>query len=125
MINRWIGMGRLVAAPELKKTQNGISVCTFKIAVDRDRQRDKSDFIPCVAWSQTAEFIVNYFSKGRLIAVNGELHNREWTDTQGKRHTASEVNVDRVWFCGDKPKEVKAPEYVDVPDDDGDLPWMR
>ena len=122
-INRWIGMGRLTAQPELKKTNSGASVCSFTIAVDRDRQRDKSDVIPCVAWNQTAEFVCNYFDKGRLIAVNGSLQNREWTDRDGHKRTASEITVDRVWFCGDKKGEVKAPEYTDVPDDDGDLPF--
>lgn len=127
MINRWIGMGRLVAAPELKKTQNGISVCTFKIAVDRDRERDKADFVPCVAWRQTADFVADHFDKGKLIAVSGEMHNREWTDREGNKRMTTEITVDRVWFCGDRVKadaDYKT-EYNEIPDDDGDLPFMR
>ena len=122
-INRWIGMGRLTAQPEVKVTTSGASVCSFTIAVDRDYPKDKTDFIKCVAWKQTAEFVANHFDKGRLIAVNGSLQNREWTDTQGRKNISSEINVDRVWFCGDKRGEVKAPEYVDIPDDDGDVPF--
>lgn len=122
-INRWMGMGRLTAQPELKTTASGTCVCTFTMAVDRDYPRDKTDFITCVAWKQNAEFVSNYFDKGRLIAVLGVLQNREWTDRDGRKRTSYEIKVDRVWFCGDKRDDIKAPEYTDIPDDDGDLPF--
>ena len=81
MLNRVILMGRLVADPELKQTPNGISVATFRLAVDRNYQSKNSnerqcDFINCVAWRQTGEFISRYFSKGRMIAVEGSLQTR-------------------------------------------------
>ena len=83
MLNRVILMGRLVADPELRQTTSGISVASFRIAVDRNFQSKGSaerqaDFIPCVAWRQTAEFVSKYFSKGRMIAVEGSLQSRSY-----------------------------------------------
>ena len=83
MYNRIILMGRLVAAPELRQTQTGLSVCRFRIAVDRfakQGEERKADFISCVAWRQTADFISRWFAKGQLIHIEGRLQNADYTD---------------------------------------------
>ena len=103
--NKVILMGRLTAAPEMKQTPNGASVCNFSLAVDRKYSRDEekqTDFINIVAWRQTAEFIGKYFGKGSLILVCGELQTRSWTDQQGNKRYATEVVASEVSFCGDK-----------------------
>ena len=107
MLNRIILMGRLVADPELRQTPNGISVATFSIAVDRNYQAKGSnerqtDFINCVAWRQTGEFISRYFSKGRMIAVEGSLQTRSYEDKTGAKRTAYDVVVDQAYFADSK-----------------------
>lgn len=113
MLNRIILMGRLVADPELKSTQSGVSVATFRIAVDRNYTpkgaERQADFIPCVAWRQTAEFINRYFSKGRMIALEGSLQSRNYEDKTGARRTAYEVMVDQAYFADGKPDGAAAP----------------
>ncbi len=103
MLNRVILMGRLVADPELRQTPNGISVATFRIAVDRTYQAKgaerQADFISCVAWRQTGEFISRYFSKGRMIALEGSLQSRNYEDKTGAKRTAYEVVVDQAYFA--------------------------
>ena len=112
MLNRVILMGRLTADTKIKKTNSDISVTSFSLAVDRnygkgaDRQ---TDFINCVAWRQTAEFISRYFSKGRMIAVEGSLQSRRYEDKTGAKRTAFEVVVDQAYFAGDKQKPDQAP----------------
>lgn len=107
MLNRIILMGRLVADPDLRQTPNGISVATFSLAVDRNYQSKNSnerqtDFINCVAWRQTGEFISRYFSKGRMIAVEGSLQTRRYEDKTGAKRTAYEVIVDQAYFADSK-----------------------
>lgn len=141
MLNRIVLMGRMVADPELKTTPNGVSVATFRLAVERNyaekgKQRE-ADFIPCVAWRQTGEFIASYFPKGRLLLVEGGLQTRNYEDKTGQKRTAFEVVVDRAYFTGEKASgpEEKADED-DMPagtakdwgspppmTDDGDLPF--
>lgn len=107
MLNNVTLMGRLVADPELKTTQNGISVAAFRLAVERNYapqgQERQADFIPCVAWRQTAEFISKYFAKGRMIAVEGSLQSRNYEDKNGQKRTAYEVIVDQAYFADSKP----------------------
>lgn len=91
-------VGRLTADPELKQTQNRISVCSFTLAIDRPGTRDKTDFINFVAWRQTAEFICKYFRKGQNIGVTGYLSSRQYEDKNGNRRTAFEVVADRAEF---------------------------
>lgn len=93
--------GRLTAKPELKKTPNGISVCQFTIAVNRKADKDTADFINCVAWRQTAEFITKYFDKGTAIFVDGSLQVRTWED-KGQKRYATEVLVNAAYFVNDK-----------------------
>lgn len=105
MLNRVVLMGRLTADPELKQTQSGVTVTSFAIAVDRSRtSRDaekQTDFINCVAWRQTAEFICRYFGKGKMIALEGSLQVRNYTDKNNNKRQAVEVLVDQVHFAGD------------------------
>ena len=100
--NKVILMGRLCADPELKQTQNGTTVTSFNIAVDRRFEKDKADFITIVAWRQTAEFICKYFRKGSAILVCGELQTRSWQDQNGNKRTATEVVASEATFCESK-----------------------
>lgn len=104
MYNRVILMGRLTKDPELKTTQSGISMCRFSIAVDRYSKGEdkKCDFIDCTAWRQTAEFVCKYFSKGRMIHVEGDIQNNNYTDNNGVKRYQNVINVQSVSFCGDK-----------------------
>jgi single-strand DNA-binding protein len=98
-------MGRLTKDPELKNTQSGIPMCRFSIAVDRaysKGQEKQTDFIDITAWRQTAEFVAKYFSKGRMILVEGKLQNNNYTDQNGVKHYQNVVIADSVAFCGDK-----------------------
>lgn len=101
MLNKAILMGRLCADPDLKQTPNGISVCSFSIAVDRSYSKDKerqTDFIDIVAWRQTAEFVSKYFSKGKMIIVEGSIQTRTYQDKNGNKRKAVEVVADNVQF---------------------------
>lgn len=108
MLNRVILMGRITQDLELKNTQSGISVLSFTVAVDRGYARQgeerQTDFINCVAWRQRAEFINNYFAKGRMIAIEGNLQTRTYDDKNGVKHYVTEVVVDNVSFTGE-PKQ--------------------
>ena len=99
-------MGRLTGDPELKTTQSGVSVTSFSVAVDRayrskDQER-QTDFINCVAWRNTAEFISRYFRKGQRIALQGSLQSRKYTANDGSQRTVYEVVVDNAFFCESK-----------------------
>lgn len=106
MINRIVLMGRLTADPDYRQTPNGIAVATFSIAVDRNfaskGQERQTDFIPCVAWRSQADFVSRYFQKGSMIAVDGSLQTRKYTDKQGNNRTAFEVVIDQISFTGSK-----------------------
>ena len=107
MLNHITLMGRLVRDPELRRTGSGVAVASFRIAVDRDYSpkdggERKADFIDCVAWRQTGEFISKYFTKGRMIVVDGRLEMRDWTDTEGNKRTSAEVIVDNAYFGDSK-----------------------
>lgn len=105
MLNHIAIMGRLVRDPELRRTGNGIAVASFCVAVDRDFSGDgqkEADFINCVAWRKTGEFVSRYFTKGKLIAVSGRLQMRSYTDKDGKKRTAAEVVADHCYFGGSK-----------------------
>ena len=103
MLNHITIMGRLVRDPELRSTQSGVSVASFTVACDRDfGGRDggdkQTDFIDCVAWRQTGEFVSKYFRKGSMIVVSGRLQSRKWQDRDGNNRTNWEVNADNVYF---------------------------
>ncbi len=107
MLNHIIIMGRLTRDPELRRTGSGIAVTSFTIAVDRDfSPKDggerETDFIDCVAWRQTGEFVSKYFQKGRMAVVSGRLQIRSWTDKDGNKRRTAEVVADNVYFGDSK-----------------------
>lgn len=103
-LNRWIGMGRLTADPELKTTQTGLAVVRFSIAIDKTTKdgEKKADFIGCTAFGKTAEMICRYFQKGKMIAVEGSLNNNSYVDQNGTKHSTMQISVTNVSFCGDR-----------------------
>ena len=131
MLNKAILNGRLTKTPELKQTQNGKSVCGFTIAVDRSRDREKTDFIPIVAWGKTAEFVNQWFGKGDLITIVGRIEVRNYEDKNGNKRTATEIIAEEVLFGGiknttsasEKPAESKNGGFEQIDDDGADLPF--
>ena len=110
MLNHITIMGRLTRDPELRRTGSGIAVASFTVAVDRDfGGRDggekETDFIDCVAWRQTGEFVSKYFTKGRMIVVSGRLQIRSWTDKDGNKRRTAEVVADNCYFGDSKRDE--------------------
>ena len=106
MLNVVAIMGRLVADPELRTTQQGTNVCTFRIACERSYtpkgQQRQADFVDIVAWGKTAEFICKFFQRGSMIAVEGSLQTRNYQDKQGNNRTAVEVVANNISFAGAK-----------------------
>ena len=137
-LNHITVMGRLTSQPELRRTATGTAVTSFTIACDRDFADKQSgtketDFIECVAWKNTAEFVSKYFKKGSMAIVSGRLQIRSWTDKEGNKRKTAEVVADSVYF-GESKKESEATGYatngvigsegfqqVDVPD--SELPF--
>jgi single-strand DNA-binding protein len=103
LLNHIVIMGRLARDPELRRTQSGVPVASFRLAVDRDF-KDKNtgergtDWIDVVAWRATGEFVSRYFTKGRMAVVEGRLQMRDWTDKEGNKRTTAEVVADNVYF---------------------------
>ena len=115
MLNHVVIMGRLTRDPELRRTGSGIAVASFSVAVDRDfGGRDggekETDFIDCVAWRQTGEFVSKYFTKGRMIVVSGRLQIRSWTDKDGNKRRTAEVVADNCYF-GDSKRDEGGSSY--------------
>ena len=107
MLNHITIMGRLTRDPELRRTGSGIAVASFSVAVDRDFGKNENgeketDFIDCVAWRQTGEFVAKYFAKGRMAVVSGRLQIRPWTDKDGNKRRTAEVVADNVYFADSK-----------------------
>lgn len=144
MLNRILIMGRLTRDPELRRTPTGTAVTSFTLAVDRDfKEQDssrKADFIECVGWRGTAEFIAKHFSKGKPAVVDGRLQIREWKDKDGNNRKSAEVIADSVYFADSKPNtqegnyaadvakykgvSVTAEDFDEIEEDDGDtLPF--
>lgn len=136
MLNKIILMGRLTADPEIKQTQSGINTVSFSIACERDYaasgEKRQVDFINIVAWRQTAEVISKYFSKGRMIAIEGRLQTRDYTDANGNKHYLTEVVANRAYFADSKPdwqtksdikSQEQTAEYEEI-DDDEDVPFL-
>ena len=119
MLNHITIMGRLVRDPELRRTGSGVAVASFRVAVDRDfvsREggERKADFIDCVAWRQTGEFVSKYFAKGRMIVVDGRLEMRDWTDKDGNKRTSAEIVVANAYF-GDSKRDGDSGSYSAAP----------
>ena len=121
-MNKVILMGRMTKDPELKYTNSGTAVTSFTIAVNRQKKDDPADFINCVAWKNTAEFVSKYFGRGQMIAVVGRWQTRSYVDKEGHNRTVNECVVDSVYFGGDKKKTEDITEYEDI-EDTGDLPF--
>ena len=148
MLNRIILSGRLTRDPELRRTQSGIPVASFSLAVNRDF-KDKAtgetpvDFIDIVAWRHTGEFAANYFAKGSMAVVEGRLQIRDWTDREGGKRRSAEVVADNIYF-GDSKRDgetggasfsrpaapadygmppVGGDQFAELADDDGELPF--
>jgi len=150
MLNHIVIMGRLTRDPELRRTGSGVAVTSFSLAVDRDFGNRESgeretDFIDCVAWRQTGEFVSKYFAKGRMAVVSGRLQIRNWTDKDGNKRRSAEVVADNVYF-GDSKRDgdsgasysaapaassfggysapsVPASDFAMLDDDDAQLPF--
>lgn len=153
MLNHIVIMGRLTRDPELRYTQSQTPVASFTLAVDRDYgSRDggekQTDFIDCVAWRQTAEFVSKYFQKGSMAVVSGRLQIRDWTDREGGKRRSAEINVDNIYFGESRRRDGDAPRgdsrsaysyesdssrsmgsspasssFAELDDDDGELPF--
>ncbi len=137
MLNEQITMGRLTATPELKRTASGIPVTSFTIASDEDRKREDgtvpTDFVDCVAWRGTAEFICKYMTKGRLIVVKGRPKARKYKDKNDVTHKVVELVVQDVYFCDSKRSDdastqqqaapSAAEDFAELTDDDSELPF--
>ena len=140
MLNHITVMGRLTRDPELRRTGSGVAVVSFTVAVDRDfASKDggekETDFIDCVAWRQTGEFVSKYFTKGRMAIVSGRLQIRSYTDKDGNKRRAAEIVADNVYFGDSKkeesghtgfiPNSVAAPasDYAMIEGDDAQLPF--
>lgn len=125
MLNHVSLHGRLTADPELRYTKSDKPVSSFTLAVDRDSADHETDFISCVAWNKTAEFVERYFKKGSQAIVVGRLQSRKWEDANGNKRTSWEVVADRVWFAGEKKSsDSSAPSFTPrTEEDDGDLPF--
>ena len=151
MLNHITIMGRLTRDPELRRTGSGVAVTSFTVAVDRDFGKNENgeketDFIDCVAWRQTGEFVAKYFAKGRMAVVSGRLQIRPWTDKDGNKRRTAEVVADNVYFGDSKrdgdntgnaysapaaggfggyaaPAATPASDFAMLDDDDAQLPF--
>ena len=145
MLNHITIMGRLTRDPELRRTGSGVAVASFTVAVDRDFGKNENgeketDFIDCVAWRQTGEFVSKYFTKGRMAVVSGRLQIRSWTDKDGNKRRTAEVVADNVYFGDSRregegvpaagsfggysaPASAPASDFAMLEDDDAQLPF--
>lgn len=115
MMNKAIFMGRLGNTPELRYTQNGVAVCTFTIAVDRPRQKDKeeeADWPTIVAWRNKAEFAAKYLSKGRKVLITATVRTRSYEDKDGNKRKVTEFYAEDIEFCDKKPQQDAAGAYA-------------
>lgn len=137
MLNHIVVMGRLARDPELRRTASGVAVTSFTLAVDRDYSpkdgaERETDWIDCVAWRSTGEFVSKYFAKGRMAVVSGRLQIRNWNDKDGNKRRSAEVVADNVYFGDSKRDAAPAGEatvaqpagaYQQIMDDDDDVPF--
>lgn len=145
MLNHIVIMGRLTRDPELRRTGSGVAVASFTLAVDRDftgKDNEKeTDFIDCVAWRSTGEFVSKHFTKGRMACVSGRLQMRNWTDKDGNKRRSAEIIADSVYFADSKnaaengnrdataaqdnaaPAFPAAGDFAPIDYDDGELPF--
>lgn len=138
-MNKWIGMGRLVADPETRYTQSNIAMTRFKIAVNRQGKPQEgqptADFFQITAWRQTAEFVQKYFTKGQQVLVEGYLRNNSYTDKDGNKRYSDDIHADKVYFADSKRESgqqtQQAPQQIEqgesglyqLNENDEDLPF--
>ena len=124
-MNKILLQGRLTKDPEIRLTSKNDKVARFTIAVDRDFNREETDFINCAAFKAPAASIESYFTKGESIIVCGRLHMNQYTAKDGSNRTAAEVLTDNVWFCGGngKTKDAATEAQLAPVEDDGQLPF--
>ena len=120
MLNHITIMGRFVRDPELRRIGSGVAVASFTLAVDRDfkssgANEKEVDFIDCVAWRQTGEFVSKYFTRGRMAVVSGRLQIRSWTDKDGNKRRTAEVVADNVYFADSKSEAAPAAPQASAP----------
>ena len=144
MLNHITLMGRLTRDPELRYTQSNTAVASFSLAVERDfgsREDRQTDFIDCVAWRQTGEFVSKYFQKGSMAVVSGRLQIRDWTDRDNNKRRSAEVVVENIYFGeskkprdnasaapmrsngGFEPAASRGSAFAELDDGDGELPF--
>ena len=133
MLNKIILQGRLTKDPETKSTRNGSTLATFSIAVDRDFQpggsEKRTDFFDCTVWNTSkAGFVERNFRKGQLVCLIGRMESRKWLDKSGSARLAWDVQVEDVWFCGDRQErsavDAPPPDMEELPDGEGgELPF--
>lgn len=124
-MNKILLQGRLTKEPEIRLTTKNDKVARFTLAVDRDFNREETDFINCVAFKNTAAFIESYFGKGDMVLLAGRLQMQQYTAKDGSNRTAAEVMTDNVWFCGGKGKTKDAATGAQLAEvkGDGQLPF--
>ena len=130
-MNKVLLLGRLTKDPELRATPSGVSVTSFTVAVNRRFKKDETDFINCIAWRNTAEFISKYFGKGSMIAVVGSIQTGSY-EKDGQKHYTTDINVEEAYFAGSKSEASQSNEeqtefnidgsFMPMPDDD-DMPF--
>lgn len=137
MLNHITIMGRMTRDPELRRTNSGKAVASFTVAVDRDfsqGDQKETDFIDCVAWTHTAEFVEKYFQKGSMAVVSGRLQIRSWTDKDGNKRRTAEIVADNVYFGESKKQDThtgfvpsacsaSSQDFAVLEDDDAQLPF--
>lgn len=133
MVNKMILQGRMCGDAEMRSTQNGTPVCSFRVAWnEKVKERETKLFLPCVAWQGTAELVSKYFPKGKEIVVEGRLATREYEDRDGNKRSVTEMTVERVHFCGSKQDGGQSggqsygtgkAQFVEVDDEPDDLPF--
>lgn len=137
MLNRVCIMGRITRDLELRRTQDGTAVTSFTVAVDDDfkskaTEEKKTYFLDVVAWRQSAEFVCQYFGKGRMVVVEGKLTVRDWKDKDGNNRRNTEIIANNIYFGDSKRADTAAPQYATesaagdfavISEDDGDLPF--
>lgn len=130
MLNQIVIQGRLTKSPELRHTQSGKAVASLSIACDRDFKdsngNKNADFFDIVVWGQTGERCADWLSKGQLVTLTGRLQTRDWTDRDGNKRKSFEIMAQNVYFPPreqTREPEMKEPEFEDVTNDDGELPF--
>ena len=131
-LNHSIIMGRLVADPELRRTNTGKSVVSFTVACDKPGKDNGASFIPCVAWEKTADFIDSYFMKGSAIVLEGRVESRQYETKEGQKRSLVELVVSQAHFCGKKEEgkteytaknDTPVQDFTPLDGDDGELPF--